>query len=368
MLEENWKVANKTEEVEIEAIFVNDFPAETLKIEKKWAKKVSWVIIENEKNSGIHFSRVQGFLHSKGEYILFLDQDDEISPIYLREQLKELESYDANICNGKNYSDLIYRTAAELKRAVDGMEYKRGYNRIVSPGQVLLRRRTVPLEWVNNILRNNGADDYFLWMLIFIKNYKVGIQEKVLYWRMISETNASKNRTQMYESVYEMLEKMENMNYLTKEDVAKIKKIQSAPASRDEASFEEYEREKNYKLILDFWMTLRNKKISIAGYLTKRCFVKIVIYGGGILGKHLCHELKESNIQVECILDRNKNIQVEGMKVAAPGEPVETADAIIVTPFMEYEQIKRQLKEFYTCEIISIETLLYNADCKLMTK
>ena len=86
MLEENWKTANREEKTEVEVIFVNDYPEETLEVEVQKDMKISWQIVENGQNHGIHFSRVQGLLCAKGDYILFLDQDDEISPVYVREQ------------------------------------------------------------------------------------------------------------------------------------------------------------------------------------------------------------------------------------------------------------------------------------------
>ena len=138
MLEENWKSVNKIEPISIEMVLVNDFPDEKLEIKEQLIKNISWIEITNKQNCGIHFSRVQGLLYSSGDYVLFLDQDDKISPVYIREQIVEMESADAIICNGKNLSNLIYRNQEELNRAVEMKEYLKGNNQIVSPGQVLL--------------------------------------------------------------------------------------------------------------------------------------------------------------------------------------------------------------------------------------
>nr|MDE6568604.1 glycosyltransferase [Lachnospiraceae bacterium] len=83
ILEENWRTANKIEPISIEIILVNDFPVEKLEIKEQWMRNISWIEITNKQNCGIHFSRVQGLLHSSGDYVLFLDQDDKISPIYI---------------------------------------------------------------------------------------------------------------------------------------------------------------------------------------------------------------------------------------------------------------------------------------------
>ena len=64
-------------------------------------------------------------------------------------------------------------------------------------------------------------------------------------------------------------------------------------------------------------------------------------------------------------MDRNKDVIVEGLETVEPGRAIEAADAIVVTPFMQYTQIKEQLKEIYSCRLVSIEEVLSNADCKL---
>ena len=76
MLEENWKSVNKIEPVSIEMVLVNDFPDEKLEIKDRLMENISWIEVTNKQNSGIHFSRAQGLLHSSGDYVLFLDQDD----------------------------------------------------------------------------------------------------------------------------------------------------------------------------------------------------------------------------------------------------------------------------------------------------
>lgn len=76
MLEENWKSANKIEPVSIEMVLVNDFPNEKLEINDQLTGNISWIDVTNEQNSGIHFSRAQGLLHSTGDYVVFLDQDE----------------------------------------------------------------------------------------------------------------------------------------------------------------------------------------------------------------------------------------------------------------------------------------------------
>ena len=66
---------------DIEIIPVNDCSEDdTLEILKKMAKNDSRIkIINNERNRGLLYSRAMGILKSKGEYIMNLDPDDELS-------------------------------------------------------------------------------------------------------------------------------------------------------------------------------------------------------------------------------------------------------------------------------------------------
>ena len=64
---------------DIEIISVNDGSTDnSLEILKEFAKKDKRMkIINNDKNHGLLFSRAMGVLHSKGEYLMCLDPDDE---------------------------------------------------------------------------------------------------------------------------------------------------------------------------------------------------------------------------------------------------------------------------------------------------
>lgn len=368
MLEDNWKSANKIEKVDIELVLVNDYPEDEISVDQKLSENITLIVISNKRNRGIHFSRVNGFLHSTGDYILFLDQDDEISPIYLKEQLKMIDGYDAVVCNGKNRGDMIYKNTTELNRAIDISQYKKGYNLIVSPGQVLIARESIPKEWLENILLNNGADDYFLWMLMLWKKCRVRLQEKILYWHMISEKSASNDLNKMNGSVLEMIENMVKLGAITKEEEVEIKKTWTIHPPKEEITIEKYQKEYCYRNILELWMTLRDRKISLSNYLKKKNLCRVVIYGAGFLGKHLYYELHENHIQVICFLDQNAEAKISCVDTLIPGAQLESIDAIIVTPFIEYIKIKKTLEVYYQYPIISIETILLNGDYELDTE
>lgn len=366
MAEDNWEYANHVEEVVLELVLVNDYPNEDFIIADEMIRNIFLQKITNEKNMGIHASRVEGLLHAKGDYIIFLDQDDEISRIYVREQLKALEDLDAVVCNGKICSRFIYQSDAEMKKALNADEYRNGCNRIVSPGQVLLRREAIPEEWKTCILQKNGADDYFLWLLMFWKKCRIGINDKILYCHLFSGENTSNDLEGMNQSVYEMVDKLIEKKVLINAQGKKIKESRITGDRKEDITYAMYQKELCYKRILEFWMVLRERKIFAAAFLQKRNIQNIAIYGKGILGRHLYYELRESSIKVECFLDKNVDVDMACGYTVIPGTSIKKVDAIIVTPIMEFREIREKLQKFYACEIISLETVLFNADCELV--
>ena len=60
----------------MEVILVNDSPGIEPVLTGINSGKKNWRVVANKKNEGIHASRVHGLLESKGEYVIFLDQDD----------------------------------------------------------------------------------------------------------------------------------------------------------------------------------------------------------------------------------------------------------------------------------------------------
>ena len=175
---------------------------------------------------------------------------------------------------------MIYRSQEELDRSVREDIYRSGYNQIVSPGQVLIKKSAIPEEWCCNTLRNNGADDYYLWMLMFSQNKKMKIHNKVLYWHLISNINTSKNVDEMNASVYEMLSQLRTSGYLSLEEETRIR--QTRICSKASILSEEiYRKQVIYKQILEMWMVLRDRKIRVDKFFSSVGLKRIVIYGGG---------------------------------------------------------------------------------------
>lgn len=110
-----------------------------------------------------------------------------------------------------------------------------------------------------------------------------------------------------------------------------------------------------YYDLLNQWMSLKENNKNIADYLITNNIKTIAIYGYGDLGKHLYHALRDSMVHVEYIID--KNLCMPNL-VKRPEEKLGTVDAVIVTPFLEFEDIIKVLQIKLNCKLISIEELI----------
>ncbi|MDO4467513.1 MAG: glycosyltransferase family 2 protein [Bacillota bacterium] len=185
----------------IELIFVNDYPSNPLPIEEKWDRGVKIRVVENERNVGIHQSRIHGLTHAQGEYILFLDQDDRISNDCLFSQLSAIGQADMVVANGYKEKDgemkKIYRSTKKQALVLDPTIYQKAANQIVSPGQCLIRKSAIPAEWKERVIVQNGGDDLFLWFLMFTNQAKIVLNENCVYTHVETGSNTSNDLQQM---------------------------------------------------------------------------------------------------------------------------------------------------------------------------
>ena len=118
------------------------------------------------------------------------------------------------------------------------------------------------------------------------------------------------------------------------------------------------DRYRSFWYALNSMLTLRERGISIAKYLQKKGYKKIAIYGLGMLGKHLAIELKEDGYSISFGIDQSRNQLDKNFPVISLQDEKREADLIIVTVFYDYINIKEKIREKYSCEIISLKTIL----------
>ena len=195
---------------EAEIIWINDSPEVPLVYPEEKAKKLKVKILNNKRNIGIHGSRVRGLELANGEYILFLDQDDQITSDALKVQY-EMTSSKPDLILGNGYFEdskglhKIFDNRFSQRFAAQKKPYLMIRDFIVSPGQCLVRRKSIPDFWRRNVMQSNGADDYFLWLLMFNDEMRIVCNYECVYIHGFTDNNYSADLDKMYFSVRELL-------------------------------------------------------------------------------------------------------------------------------------------------------------------
>lgn len=210
MLRKNAKCLNQ--EDRMEAVFVNDSPQEMLEIDPE-ELPIPTKILKNEKNYGIHRSRVVGLQNTTADCVMFLDQDDIIQENCIKSQLEKIGDADFCVCMGEALLEdgtrkPFYKNEKQLKACLNLKVHYAYENIIVSPGQVLLKRTSIPEEWISCTFQRNGADDHYLWLLLLENGSRGAVNPEQLYTHVSTGNNTSMNGAEMCASKLELVERM----------------------------------------------------------------------------------------------------------------------------------------------------------------
>lgn len=91
---------------ELEIILINDGSTDnSLDIISEYKKNDSRIVVINQKNSGVAFSRNKGLNVSKGEYLMFMDNDDYIDLDYIEKMYDLIGNNDIVVSGYKRVTD-----------------------------------------------------------------------------------------------------------------------------------------------------------------------------------------------------------------------------------------------------------------------
>lgn len=210
---------------ELEVILINDSPWEKIELRGTVQVKKNWKILINRENVGIHASRVRGLRAADGDLILFLDQDDTLADHALvlflqhfyeeckKRQMEEMEPSRvpfmlvANASLEQKNKEMLpwYRTNYQKKKVNSIKAYEKIGTQIISPGQCLIPAKRIPMFWTENICQKNGADDYFLWLLMLDEQTTFVVLDDRLYEHRYTNKNLSGDTRTTDDSCYEFI-------------------------------------------------------------------------------------------------------------------------------------------------------------------
>lgn len=212
-----------------EVILVNDSPDEEIHLPDINSDFINIIILKNPYNLGIHKSRCNGLSKATNDWVIFLDQDDEVIAEGLKDQFKL--RYDADVVVGNGLyqhgkaREKIFKSYKDMNYLIQKKRFVEIRNLIPSPGECLIRKTIIPQTWIQNPLVVNGADDWYLWLLLFCDNRKFICNEKLVY--IHNETgggNLSYDLDKMKKSCDEMYKKLKENNILNVDELKKLKR------------------------------------------------------------------------------------------------------------------------------------------------
>lgn len=297
---EECKKQLKNESVEL--ILLNDYPYDYIEDQKSDFIKIR--VFNTNKNLGIQATRIKGYKNSHGKYILFLDQDDKILPLYLKSQLQIIVVNEASavVCKVKENGREKYNATYPFENVISKKHMYTIENAIISPGQVLLKKSDISEVWLSNILKNNGADDWLLWLCMLAENKKFVLNYSILFEHVIYGGNASWNSEQMLMSEREMYYVIKSKEKCDKDYLHGLEHLIETEQLRYIGLLEKY---RDMFFLYDKWITLENENESLSDFLIDKGYNKVAIYGMGIVGKQIVRRLKNTPITVMSAIDRN---------------------------------------------------------------
>lgn len=322
-------------EYDIEILFVNDYPAEKIVLPESAEKYGgSITVVENQKNVGIHQSRIYGLEKATGEWVLFLDQDDTISDTYFASQMAKVEGYDVVVSNGywRNGERIYSKTYPFVTPCTFETFVGNGYP-LVSLGQMMVRREKVPDAWMKKALEHNGCDDLYLWSLMMAENLKVIANDDLIYTHEEDGKNTSLNYKEMQLSIENVKREFLCLNCVSEERNIQFANMMDRIASKY----------KQYAILSNVFENTDSSRIE--SYLCSKNIKKVSVYGMGIYGKELLKLIKKTSIQVCYGIDKRADVKDVGIPVVNVNSEMEAVDAVIVTPIVEFDKICEILKE-----------------------
>ena len=338
------KLKENGKNVDVELIFINDSPDEKIIINED--ERIQ--LYNNEFNMGVQRSRIEGLKHSTGKYVLFLDQDDTIAENYLLSQLECIGEADAVVCNGYYRRDkLIYDTTRNVEIKKNVFCYTRHV--IISPGQVLIKRESIPQEWCIDILQHPGTDDYLLWVLMCANNATFLVNMKPLYTHVENGSNTFLHWKDMGDSLKEVISYVEGAGKLSRHELDQL--ISSAKISINKLN--------DYARLEEKWKIANRWNIVLTNYFNNKNIYEIAIYGYGVIGEMVVRELQEEGVEIKYLIDQDSALyRNPEYKIYNSAEVLPYVDLVIVTPLFAFEEIRLKLKAQNLGYVISLEEIL----------
>lgn len=116
--------------------------------------------------------------------------------------------------------------------------------------------------------------------------------------------------------------------------------------------------------LLTKWMTVREQNLNLGTYLETRGYKNVMIYGMGPVGIHIAEELRGSNVNIVCGMDRRK-MEDFIIEVKDSNSDIPKCDAIVLSVVTNRNEIIDMLRKRTDIPIISIVDIIDELYCEI---
>lgn len=341
------------DKIEVELVLSNDNPNTVLDAYDSNIVEVK--TINAELNGGIQQARIRGLNESCGEYVVFLDQDDKIFANYIKNQYEKIGDADAVVCRCIHDGKQFYNLDSPFERMITKEYMLTQGCPIISTGQVMFRRSSIPKCWKENVMKINGADDYLLYLCLIKEGKRFSLNQAVDFEHVVNGINASLDMLRMTESEREMVDILLKNKIFENEEVELLDKLLATITAK---RLNMYSKFRKIFFTINRVLELKENGILIGDRLKQRSIQRVAIYGAGFVGKRIKGELDRSGVEVAFYIDRNAHYLDEKIAVFTLEEAPEKIDAILVTLVQGYERVEAELKQKYGDRILLLNQLL----------
>jgi teichuronic acid biosynthesis glycosyltransferase TuaG len=229
----------------IEIIIIDDGSKDnTFEIAKILATKYQNIKAITQANGKQGKARNNGINHSEGEYIAFLDADDEWLPNKIELQLKYLFTYQADLIFTDGYLFItdeklpleeLYKTTNQgieiaapsgIICGANGVKLLQIKNRVPTSSVLCKKSALLRVGLFTTRPELQNCEDYLLWFSLVKEGFKlVGIPEKLLLYRVHPNSSTSGIRNIMFPLIHSIFEMGRPVNKEQKVQIAKNCKI-----------------------------------------------------------------------------------------------------------------------------------------------
>lgn len=114
----------------------------------------------------------------------------------------------------------------------------------------------------------------------------------------------------------------------------------------------------SYYMLMNSWMMLKNKNISLASWFEKKSIYHIALYGYSEMASRLAEELEETPVFIDCYIDKVGRWTEDGRRTITIDQIQLSVDMVVITSFFYYDEIKELINRKFPVQTVSLKMIV----------